>query len=72
MYTPFETALLDITVSHFLWDANAAAVGAKTICAPFKANILAPSGKKLSQQIWTPTTANFVLKTGNPKFPGEK
>jgi hypothetical protein len=65
-------ALLEITVSHFLCEAKAAAVGEKRILAPFKANILDPSGKKLSQQIWMPMGANLVLKTGNPWFPGEK
>ena len=38
-------ALLEITVSHFLCEAKAAAVGEKIILAPFKANILEPSGR---------------------------
>ena len=39
---------------------KAQAVGQKMICAPFKAKILEPSGKKLSQHIWIPIVADCV------------
>jgi len=64
-------ALLDITVSHLLCGAKAAAVGEKRILAPFNASILDPSGKSCPNRSGC-QSVQLGLKTRNPWFPEEK